>query len=1028
MRMKFPIPAIQFAVPWLLLALSPALVASSWAAEESVPPGPASSEVPFATASWPAKLGNHRAVVHVESQAPAVQVNLPWRRHDPAPETKAVYVVDATTSQQLQNSIVPRLDADTGDVVFKPATVPGDYFIYFAPFKSPDEGYFPSPAYATPRPTADAAWLADQGFGQAHQLTDAWRHLPRARLLRFEAINEFDRVDPMELVASKAEVQRLLAAHPEAGFLLFPEDRNRPIRMADALPRCWLEKGPQSVFQGQAARGEFYAFQIGFYAVREAYELRDIGFTELTSDAQGPSIPSSAMRCLNLGGVDWVGQPFAKSVAIEKGKLQPLWFGVQIPAEAEPGLYQGAVILTPQPGSLTRVTLKLEVTAEAVAHAGDDEPWRHSRLRWLDSTIGLDQETVAPFVPVSVRGSTISLLGRDLTLGSNGLPDSIRSHFNPSVTRVQEPGRELLAAPIALIVEGQGKTTPFAADNFNLTREGPGSIAWESSGEAGKLKVLCRAEMESDGFVGYHLTVTATEATPVRDIRLEVPLRREIAKYLMGMNRPGGLRPDRHDWHWDRNRNQDSVWVGDVNAGLRLRLRGENYERPLVNIYYHSKPLNLPPAWHNAGRGGCVIENDGEQRVVLRAFSGPATVTPGQPLHFDFELLLTPFKPIKTDAHWAERYFHAGLPNPADVKDKGANIINIHHATPINPFINYPFLRAAEMKAYADRVHAAGLKMKIYYTVRELTTHLPELWALRSLGGEVLSGGPGGGASWLQEHLVKDYIPAWFDASAHDPAILTAGMSRWHNFYLEGLHWLTTRIGIDGLYIDDVAYDRVVMRRARKILDRDRPGSLIDLHSWNHFNDRAGFACCLDLYMENLPYVDRIWIGEGRDYNTPPDYWLTEIAGLPFGVMGEMLEGGGNPWRGMVYGMTSRLGWGADPRAIWKVWDDFGIEGSEMIGYWDPACPVKTGRSDVLATTYVRKGQRTLVSIASWASEPVAAKLSIDFDALGLSPSKTWVSAPLVPNFQTQARFRPDEPIPVQPGKGWLLVLEPETP
>ena len=70
---------------------------------------------------------------------------------------------------------------------------------------------------------------------------------------------------------------------------------------------------------------------------------------------------------------------------------------------------------------------------------------------------------------------------------------------------------------------------------------------------------------------------------------------------------------------------------------------------------------------------------------------------------------------------------------------------------------------------------------------------------------------------------------------------------------------------------------------------------MIDLHSWNHFDPTAGYACCLNLYMEHLPYIDRIWIGEGRDYNTPPDYWLVEISGIPFGVMGEMLERGAIP-------------------------------------------------------------------------------------------------------------------------------------
>jgi len=91
--------------------------------------------------------------------------------------------------------------------------------------------------------------------------------------------------------------------------------------------------------------------------------------------------------------------------------------------------------------------------------------------------------------------------------------------------------------------------------------------------------------MESDGFLQFQVTVTADRETDVNDILLEVPLRADAARYLMGMNRPGGFRPARHEWHWDRAKNQDSVWVGDVNAGLRLRLKGENYVRPLVNVY-----------------------------------------------------------------------------------------------------------------------------------------------------------------------------------------------------------------------------------------------------------------------------------------------------------------------------------------------------------------------------------------------------------------------------------------------------------
>ena len=40
---------------------------------------------------------------------------------------------------------------------------------------------------------------------------------------------------------------------------------------------------------------------------------------------------------------------------------------------------------------------------------------------------------------------------------------------------------------------------------------------------------------------------------------------------------------------------------------------------------------------------------------------------------------------------------------------------------------------------------AKGCKVKLYYTIRELTNVVPEIWALRSLGDEILQGGNGGG-------------------------------------------------------------------------------------------------------------------------------------------------------------------------------------------------------------------------------------------------------------------------------------------
>jgi hypothetical protein len=327
------------------------------------------------------------------------------------------------------------------------------------------------------------------------------------------------------------------------------------------------------------------------------------------------------------------------------------------------------------------------------------------------------------------------------------------------------------------------------------------------------------------------------------------------------------------------------------------------------------------------------------------------------------------------------------------------------------------------MKRYVDEAHARGMKVKIYYTVRELTNRAPELWALRSLGHEVLSSGPGGGWSWLQEHVGGDTIPGWFVPEIQDAALVTSGISRWHNFYVEGLDWLARNLGIDGLYLDDVAFDRTTMKRIRKVLDRRRPGALIDLHSANQYNPRDGFASSANLYLEHLPFIDRLWFGEYFDYDSPPDYWLVEISGIPFGLMGEMLEKGGNPWRGMLFGMTNRLPWAGDPRPLWKAWDDFGMAGTRMKGWWAPDAPVRPDRAGVRATTYVKPG-KALVAIASWEKEPVDVVLAIDWRALGLDPARARLTASAIEGFQAAASFAPTDRIPVEPGRGWLLVLE----
>ena len=151
------------------------------------------------------------------------------------------------------------------------------------------------------------------------------------------------------------------------------------------------------------------------------------------------------------------------------------------------------------------------------------------------------------------------------------------------------------------------------------------------------------------------------------------------------------------------------------------------------------------------------------------------------------------------------------------------------------------------------------------------------------------------------------------------------------------------------------------------------------------------------------------------------------MQSIPFGLFGEMLQDGGNPWRGMIYGMTNRYGWGGDPRPIWRIWDDFGIAEAKMLGYWDAQCPVETGREDVLVTAYVKPGE-TLLAIASWAESDVEVQLELDWTALGFDSSKAMFTAEEVDGFQSSSSFALADAIPIKAGRGWLLRLRSARP
>ena len=138
------------------------------------------------------------------------------------------------------------------------------------------------------------------------------------------------------------------------------------------------------------------------------------------------------------------------------------------------------------------------------------------------------------------------------------------------------------------------------------------------------------------------------------------------------------------------------------------------------------------PAWNNRNRGGAGIAPGADGAAVLTVNTGRLSLpSDGAPLTLGWRLLLTPVRgagePVRAD--FATRYFHMQrfVPVEEALRATPSPSIILHQGNQLNPYINYPFLTINALRAYISEAHAVGAKVKLYYTVRELSTSATEL-------------------------------------------------------------------------------------------------------------------------------------------------------------------------------------------------------------------------------------------------------------------------------------------------------------
>ena len=688
------------------------------------------------------------------------------------------------------------------------------------------------------------------------------------------------------------------------------------------LPAKYLATPPAALASLAAtlAPNQNFSFQALVVAPPDALITVD----NVTFAAGSPAPPGLTFTCFSTQGVDFWGRAFAPAVTVDG--LLPLWLGVAVDRAAPPGVYNvtATVALTGAAGSnALPLALALTVAGAPLADGADAPP----RVHWLNSRLGADDDSVPrPFEPLRANASALpaafTMHGKEIVIGASGLPAAVTTFGTSASPPVDALGatRVLDAAGVTAAVSLNGGPNLTFSSWATLAFAGNGSaFAWTAaspSDAGGEVTLTVAGSVDFSGYVSLDVTVAPARGTPPNatlDFALVVPAALPNVLYGMGLGVRGGYfanlfpSPDAptREWAWDGVNGNNGVWLGSTTGGVYVKAKGDD---PLwqASVPYDDKSAPPPPpAWYNGGKGGMRVARDGR----VSGFSGAFAVGAGGPVSFKASLLVTPVKMLNLTKHFELRYVQLDGPaNYSFLASQGATVVNVHQGNAVNPYINYPYLTNALMNATSAEVHALGMRFSIYNTMRELSNRCAETFAMRALGEAYVPGGGGApaGADWLKEHVGADFLAGWStplvgmgDGFVTDAAMRVVALSRWNNYYVEGIQQMTRDFALDGIYLDEIAYDRVTMMRMRKLLDA-RAG-VIDHHS-----DSGAFCVSpAAIYNEHYAFVDKLWYGEGFDYDTAtPDYWLVEMSGLVFGLTADMLRYSGMTCVGLRAGVS----------------------------------------------------------------------------------------------------------------------------
>jgi hypothetical protein len=763
------------------------------------------------------------------------------------------------------------------------------------------------------------------------------------------------------------------------------------------------------------SRYQYFVAQL--VAVSDITEEVDVITSPLVGEGQ--ELPKAVM-CLNTAGISHTGLFFYRKLKLFAGKMQPLYIGFDL-SEAKLGTFATTVTI-----GTVKVKLTLNLNDELVFNEGADDIYSGGRLKWLNSTLGVKDSPVKGYNILAIEENKLLFTGKEAIIANDGLISDVISFFTPSNYIAAQPQNNLFYNPMEFVVEGQR----YRYSKQRVSGKG-GTVTFSAEGRSEATRTEISGTAKYEGYIDYRIKLFAEKDIIINNIALNFYF--AACTFNAGLGKRGGYFAP-IEYVWDNAKQHDSVFVGDINCGARVRFKDKQDMLPFEGELYKYKPFKLPVfSWDNRGAGGITLAKT-DKGAALTAYTGKVVLPAGKSMEFNFELHFTPFRQPDLAAQFGIKMANIGDEGPFVKRVERAswyknNAVELTWGKPPYNDINYPFTDFCDIKNAILVARSKGFKVSLDYSLWHTSENNPELNCFKAFGSEFIHRAQEGDRE-LSNKFGAGTVAAVRQSSGKgggQASVLLETDSRMDNYFAEAVGYIYENLRADGIGIEGAHVCRDVAERIRRISDGCAAALGITLKESNNFTEERALANSLNIHTHILPFVDRISADASFDGCRDEDYILTEVSGALYGVPAEYASPSFNAIEALLYGMRIRCGEGGEKNeafleSLYGVLERFGIGGARMYGFWDKTNPASTDKQDVKLTSYINGG-KLLAVVFNKSKKPVEFDIGIN-PKLGYTSAGKTITTPLVIGLQNEKAINFNKSFRLKGNSGMLLLVE----